>query len=220
MYIAEACSQIEYDIALTDSIGYALNKMNDLHSSQLVVLHQDAFLGVVTEEQLLNAEDEEQKLDQLQAQFKFLYLYADQHVYDALQYMTAHQLSLLPIMDKDNKYLGAATANDLMPLLNTVLGNEEPGAIIVLELGKLDISFTHIAHLVESENMRIRSTAIREIPNSTKVEMTLRLDKQNIANLVATLWRYDYTVKATFNDGSPDSDIKERYDILMNYLNL
>lgn len=220
MYLSEACSPLAYEITNSDTVAYALNKMNDLHIHQLVVLDQDAFLGLITEEQLLNAEDEDQKIGKQYTHFKFVYLYASQHIYDALQYMSSHQLALLPIMDKDNKYLGALTATELLAQLNTTLGNTEQGAIIVLELGRLDVSFSHIAHIIESENIRIRNTAIREIPDSSKMELTIKVDKQNIANLVATLWRNDYHVKATFNDGSPDSDIKERYDSLMNYLNL
>ncbi|SMG28025.1 CBS domain-containing protein [Sphingobacterium psychroaquaticum] len=220
MYIAEAHTQVDYELKTTDSISYALNKMSELHTHQLPVVDQHSFLGIIQEEQLLDAIDEDASLASLSMHFRFLYLYGDQHIYDALQFMTAHHLDILPVLDKDNHYVGILTANSLLPQLNETLGNNEPGAIIVLELGKNDVSFSHIAHLIESENTRIISTAVREIADSTKVEMTIKVNKQNIASLVASLWRFDYTVTATFNDGNPDTDIKERYDILMNYLNL
>lgn len=220
MYLGELLSKNYFDVKPDDSIGFALDKMNEFHMTQLPVVSERDFLGLVTEDHLLGADDEAQSLRSLSVSLRFVYLYEYQHVYDALQYMSAHQLHLLPIVDKDNGYLGTLTQHEVMNALNETLGNREPGAIIVLELGRNDVSFSHIAHLFESENVRIISTAVRDIPDTTKIEMTIRVDKQNISTLLASLWRFDYVVKATFNDGSPDSDIKERYDILMNYLNL
>ncbi|WDF69945.1 CBS domain-containing protein [Sphingobacterium oryzagri] len=220
MYLGEILSKHYFDVKPDDSIGFALDRMNEFHMTQLPVVSEHDFLGLLTEDQLLAADDETQSLHNLSVSLRFVYLYEYQHVYDALQYMSAHQLQLLPVVDKDNVYLGTLTQQEVLHALNDTLGNREPGAIIVLELGRNDVSFSHIAHLFESENVRILSTAVRDIPDTTKIEMTIKVDKQNISTLIASLWRFDYVVKATFNDGSPDSDIKERYDILMNYLNL
>ena len=220
MYINDAKTQIEHEVKPSDSIAYALNKMNDIHSSQLAVVDDQSYLGLISEEKLLNISDSDQEIAAHYSLLNFLYLFNDQHPMDALQYMSAHKLSLLPLLDKEHKYAGCVTSKELLYQINSILGNNEPGAIIVLELGKTDVSLSHITHLIESENVHIRSIAIREIPDSTKVEMTIKVNKQNIAPLVASLWRFDYTVKATFNDGSPDSDINDRYGILMNYLNL
>ena len=220
MYINDAKTQIGHEIKPSDSTAHALNKMNDLHSNQLAVVDNHNYLGLISEEQLLNVNDTEQQIAELYNQLSFVYLFNDQHPMDALQYMSAHKLSILPLLDKEHKYTGCITSKELLYQMNNILGNDEPGAIIVLELGKNDVSLSHITHLIESENVHTRSIAIREIPDSTKVEMTIKVNKQNIAPLVASLWRFDYTVKATFNDGSPDSDINDRYGILMNYLNL
>ncbi len=220
MYIGEILSKNHVDIKPDDSIGFALDRMNELHCSQLPVVDDHDLMGLLSEDDLLTAHDETQPVRTLSVSLRFVYLYAYQHSYDALQYMAAHQLSVLPVLDKDNAFVGVLTLTELMRALNETMGNNESGAIIVLEFGKHDVSFSHIAHLFESENVHILNTAVREIPETTKVEMTIKVDKKNISSLVASLWRFDYIVKATFNDGSQDSDIQERYDILMNYLNL
>ncbi|HLS96321.1 CBS domain-containing protein [Sphingobacterium allocomposti] len=220
MYIGEILAKNYFDVKSDDSISFTLDKMNELHTSQLPVVNGRDFLGVIAEDHLLAAHDDTHELHSLMVSLRFVYLYEYQHVYDALQYMSAHQLEVLPILDKENNYVGVVTLGDLLSSVNETLSNKEPGAIIVLELGKNDVSFSHIAHIFESENIRILNAAVRDIPNTTKIEMTIKVDKQNISTLVASLWRFDYVVKATFNDGSQDSDIKERYDILMNYLNL
>lgn len=220
MYIGEILAKNYFDVRSDDSIGFALDKMNELHTPQLSIVDESDLLGILTEDHLLSAHDDTQPISSLMVSLRFAYLYEYQHVYDALQYMDAHQLEILPILDKDNGYIGIVTTTDLLAAINDTLGNRSPGAIIVLELGKNDVSFSQVAHIFESENVRILNTAIRDIPDSTKMEMTIKVDKQNISSVIASLWRFDYVVKATFNDGSQDSDIKERYDILMNYLNL
>lgn len=220
MYIGEILTKNYFDIQSGDSIGLALDKMNELHTPQLSIVDEQNFLGVITEDDLLSAHDETHSIHSLLISLRFLYLYEYQHVYDALQYMDAHHLEILPILDKDNNYVGVVRPVDLLSAINETMGNKNPGAIIVLELGKNDISFSQIAHIFESENVRILHTAVRDIPDTTKMEITIKVDKQNVSTLIASLWRFDYVVKATFNDGSQDSDIKERYDILMNYLNL
>ncbi|MFD2969866.1 CBS domain-containing protein [Sphingobacterium bambusae] len=220
MYIGEILSKNHVDIKPDDTIGFALERMNEFHCSQLPVVDDRDFMGLVSEDDLFTAHDETQPVRSLSVSLRFVYLYTYQHSYDALQYMAAHKLSILPVLDKDNAFIGVLTLTELLHALNETLGNNEAGAILVLEFGKHDVSFSHIAHLFESENIRILNTAVREIPETTKIEMTIKVDKKNISSLVASLWRFDYVVKATFNDGSQDSDIQERYDILMNYLNL
>ncbi|NGM65315.1 CBS domain-containing protein [Sphingobacterium sp. SGR-19] len=220
MYIGEILAKNYFDVQSDDSIGFTLDKMNELHTTQLPIVDERDLLGIVTEDHLLSAHDETQTVSSLMVSLRFVYLYEYQHIYDALQYMDAHQLEILPVLDKENAYIGVVSIIDLLSAINETLGNKDPGAIIVLELGKNDVSFSHIAHIFESENVRILNTAVRDIPDTTKIEMTIKVDKQNISTVVASLWRFDYVVKATFNDGSQDSDIKERYDILMNYLNL
>ncbi|PRD56935.1 CBS domain-containing protein [Sphingobacterium gobiense] len=220
MYIGEILAKNYFDVRSDDNIGFALDKMNELHTSQLPIVNERDLLGILTEDHLLSAHDETQALSSLTVSLRFVYLYEYQHIYNALQYMDAHRLEILPVLDKENAYMGVVTIIDLLSAINETLGNKDLGAIIVLELGKNDVSFSHIAHIFESENVHILNTALRDIPDTTKMEMTIKVDKQNISSVVASLWRFDYVVKATFNDGSQDSDIKERYDILMNYLNL
>jgi acetoin utilization protein AcuB len=57
-------------------------------------------------------------------------------------------------------------------------------------------------------------------PDSTRMEVTIKVNKQDISNIVATFLRYEYAIKATFNHTDGNDNSKQRYDSLMNYLNL
>lgn len=220
MFIGEILVKDYYDLRSNDTVSYALDKMSELHCSQLPVVNGKDFLGIITENHLLSANDTKQTVGTLIVSLRFLYLYANQHIYEALQYMNAHQLEILPLLDKDNYYLGIITLADLLQEANLTMGNSNSGAIIVVELDRKDISFSQIAHIVEAENIKIVNMSVQDIPDSTKAELTIKVNTQNISSLIASLWRFDYIVKATFDDLKQDSDLKERYDILMNYLNI
>ena len=96
----------------------------------------------------------------------------------------------------------------------------DPGGIIVLEIGNKNNSLAHMAQIVESDNAQILSSYVRTFPDSTRMEVTLKVNKVDISAIIATFMRYEYDVKATFNNSDDNDGSKDRYDSLMNYLNL
>jgi len=96
----------------------------------------------------------------------------------------------------------------------------QPGGIIVLEIDNKNNSLAHMAQIVESDNAQILSSYVRTFPDSTRMEVTLKVNKQDISAILSTFLRYEYVIKATFNNSDDNNNSKERYDSLMNYLNL
>lgn len=219
MFIGQYISKDYHEVSLSNSIDMALNKMTDNHIKQLAVAEGKIYHGLITEDILLDHVETHAPLESIRMSFKSVFLFDYQHIYDALQYMVAYDLCFIPILNKNHEYQGVLSKINLLSALNDTLGNDE-GAIIVLELGIRDNALSHIARIIETENTAILSTAVRQVPDSTKLEMTIKLNKTNISAVVASLWRNDYVVKATFRDGGAQSDIQDRYDLLMNYLDL
>lgn len=219
MFIGDHIYTDYHEVLLSDSIAFVLNKMNDLHCTQLAVVEDGVFYGLIDENQLLDELNTELTLDNLKHALKAVYLFDYQHIYDALQLMANHDFCFIPILDKNHTYLGSLTKQSILIALNTILGDEE-SAIIILELGIRDNALSHIARIIEGENTSIYSTAIHQIPNSTLLEMTIKVNRTNLSAVVSALRRNNYSVKATFRDSADQSDIQNRYDLLMNYLDL
>ncbi len=220
MYIGENISTLYTEVHPNDTVAATLDKVNELHLQQLPVVKGKEYLGIITEEDLLNVDDDMKTIKDLKFTFPFIYLFDYQHIFDALQYLETYQFDMLPILNKNNQYVGVITPKNLLLALNKTISNQEIGAIIVLEMEERDNSLTHIANIIESENCKILHTGVKVLGDSSKVELTIKLNKTNISSVLASLWRHDYVVKATFNDGSDQNDIQERYNLLMNYLNL
>lgn len=219
MLISHHISSDHHEALLTDSISFVLDKMEDQSCRQLAVVDQGVLLGIIEENVLLDYQDTELTLHHLKSLFKPIYLFEHQHVYDALEMMANYDLCFIPIIDINHNYIGSATKQNILVALHEILGEDE-AAIIILELGPRDNALSHIAHIIESENTIIYSTAIHKIPNSSLQEMTIKVNKRNISAVTAALWRNQYVVKATFREIPDESNIKSRYQQLMNYLDL
>ena len=56
--------------------------------------------------------------------------------------------------------------------------------------------------------------------DSSLVEVTLKINRQDIHNILSAFDRFGYEVKASFNEEEYLESLQERYDALMSYLNV
>ena len=124
------------------------------------------------------------------------------------------------MLDIKDNYLGLISINNLNDYFATMTSIEQPGGIIVLEVYNNSNTLAQMAQIVESDNAQVLSSYVRSFPGSSKIEITLKVNKQDISAIVATFLRYEYEIKATFNNKNNNDSVKDRYNLLMNYLNL
>ena len=124
----------------------------------------------------------------------------------------------MPILDKDEKYIGCTNIFELMTTIANTASIKEKGGILVLEINQSDYSMSQIAQIVESNNAKILSSTILSDPSSTNMDVTLKINQEDLTHIIRTFERYDYAVKAEYQNGMGSDDLKRRYDALMNYL--
>jgi glycine cleavage system regulatory protein len=95
---------------------------------------------------------------------------------------------------------------------------KEHGGILVLEMNQSDYSLAQIAQIVESNNAKILSSYITSNEESTNTEVTLKINTSNLSSIIRTFERYDYQVKAAFQDKDAEEDLRNRFDALMNFM--
>ncbi|HBW80846.1 MAG TPA: CBS domain-containing protein [Sphingobacterium sp.] len=187
---------------------------------ELVVLNGDDYIGLVNETILLDAEDEEAPLSSIKINTAPIQLKFNQHPYDALVMITVYNSTIIPILDQDNKYIGVSTQLDILKAISSIQSQNESGAIIVLATGLHDFSLSQIAHLVESDNCRILNCATKINLESDNIEVTLKVDKSNINALLNSFLRHNYLILETHNTIAAFDDTADRYQQLMNYINI
>lgn len=204
----------------TDTGEKAINWMDEFKVSHLPVLKNGNFVGVVSESDILDHLDLNQTLDGLFQHLPRPYVKSEAHIYEVLAKMSEFKLSVLPILDEQEHYLGCTSIYKLMTELANTGSIKDAGGILVLEVNSLDYSMAQIAQIVESNNARILSSYILSDSDSSKLDVTLKINQLELTSIIRTFERYDYVVKASFQFGIGDEDMNWRYDALMNFLKL
>jgi CBS domain-containing protein len=203
----------------TDTGEKALRWMDEFKVSHLPVLKNGNFVGVISESDILDKMDVQDTLDKLFDHLPRPYVNQNAHIYEVLAKISEHKLSILPILDENEKYLGCTSIHNLITKIANTGSIKESGGIIVLEVNAIDYSMAQIAQIVESNNAKILSSYIMSPSDSNKLEVTLKINQIELDRIIRTFERYDYTIKASFQKSSGDEDVQFRYDALMNYLN-
>ncbi|MFI5162752.1 MAG: CBS domain-containing protein [Sphingobacteriales bacterium] len=204
----------------SDTIQKVIDRMVEFRVRHLPIVNEDQFLGLVSEDDLVEENDYQTAIGALSLSMVNPYVLESQHIYDVIRIFYERQLTVVPVLDAKKNYLGLISINMMNEYFARLTSVTEPGGIIVLEITNKNNSLAHMAQIVESDNAQILSSYVRTFPDSTKMEVTLKVNKVDITAIIATFARYEYDVKATFNHTEDNQGSKDRYDSLMNYLNL
>jgi acetoin utilization protein AcuB len=202
----------------TDTGENALRWMDELKVSHLPVLKNGNFVGVLSESDVLDKMHLDEKLDKLFDHLPRPYVFANAHIYEVLSKISEHRVSVLPVLDENEKYLGCTSVYHLLTVIANTGSIRESGGILVVEMNAVDYSMAQIGQIVESNNAKILSSYIMSSVDSTKVEVTLKINQVELSSIIRTFERYDYVVKAAFQKSEVDDDMQQRFDALMNFM--
>jgi predicted transcriptional regulator len=203
-----------------DTGDTALKWMDELKVNHLSVLKDENFVGLLSEDNLLDQNDLSKTLHELFHHLPRPYANGSSHIYEVLNVASNEHISVVPVLDEKENYLGCISVNGLLHHLAETGSIKENGGIIVLEMSDIDYSLAHISQIIESEEAKILSSFITSSPGSRKLELTLKINRSDLGRVIGALERFDYRIKASFQKNSHQEDIKSRYDELMNYLNI
>lgn len=205
-------------LSLESSGSDALSIMHEFHLSHVAIVEKGTLLGVLSEEDIWNMSDENNKINTISEKIEPLYMPVGKDVFEIIKYMDEKKLTLLPIL-MDNKYKGAITHQSVIEALATIEAIQESGGVIILEMNKKDYSMSEISQIVEGNNAKILSSYVTDVDDKNIMKLTIKLNVLDIAPIIQTFERYQYTIAASFNHSENNDDLTNRYDILMRYLN-
>ncbi len=220
MIAKQLISDLIVPLKSSDTAATALSLMDDYRVSHMPIVNNVEFLGLVSEKDIYEMNDFDSPLGAHALSLNRPYVYEYQHAYDVLRLVSDHQLSLVPVLDEHHKYLGCITIAVLIEHFAHIVSVNNPGGIIVLEMSYNDYSATEISQIVETNDAKILSLFITSHTDSTKIEVTLKINKIEIGPILQTFNRYNYLIKASYSEEYDTDDLKERYDSLMKYLNI
>ncbi len=208
-------------LKLTDTGSDALMFMDEMKVSHLPVVKGDEFVGLVSETDIYNMKDPDASLGEQKLPHLNVFVNEYQHFFNVIGVMAANSLTLVPVVDEKVHYIGSIMINNLVKYFSLTGAINSMGSIIVLELNQNDYVLSQISQIVESHDQKILSLYVTSQKDSTKIEVTMKVNSMDIQPLIQTFNRYNYIIKATFSESTEMyEDLRDRYDALMNYLNI
>lgn len=204
----------------SDTAEYALRVMEEFKVSHLPIVNNEVFLGVISESDILSEEDLSQAIGSIKLSLNRAAIFENQHVYEVLKLISETRLSIIPVLNAKNHYLGSITLYDLVQNVSTLTAISNPGAIIILEMFTHDYLLSQIASIVESNDAKILSLYIQEQTDSTKMNVIIKINKNDISSIVSTFNRYNYIIKESFSESDYFDMLNDKYDEFLSWLNI
>lgn len=206
-------------INLLDKLVFALQLMDEYDVQHLPVLSEDKFAGIISKDELLDG-NEKSLVATVESALLKVSVNNEEHILTALKLISDHELSLLPVVNEQYELTGVILAKNLLHNLSRFVGNDDRGGIIVLETDKRNFSFGEISRLVETNDAYITQLNTYIEGDTGLIVITLKVNKIEISDIVATFQRYEYSVRYFFGEEAYANELKENYNHLLSYLNM
>jgi CBS-domain-containing membrane protein len=220
MLTGELRSQNLPYLHLHDKVYHALQLMNDNQVAHLPVVDGEKYAGIISEDDLSLVDNDHAEINIIQHSFGNAAVKNSEHFLKAIQLAAENGLSVVPIIDDENCLQGAVSYNDLLKHASEFMSLKEPGGLIVLEVDSNQYSFNEISKLVEANDAQITQLNTSNDHETGTMQVTIRVNRPEISDIVATFQRYEYNVKYFFGEELYNNELRSNYENLMNYLKI
>jgi len=204
----------------TESVATALAMLEDEQLTHLPVVEGTTYQGLVSREALYEVSDDSIALDQLGWPLPRPSVKPTDHFLAAVQVMGEQGLSLVPVITEQQELLATISALELTTAIGKFLGLQAGGALLVLEKEAQHYTASEVAKLVESNDAQLLQLNTTVNAQTGHFQITIRLNKYEVSDVIATFQRYDYTVRFYVGEEQYANELKSNYDHLIHYLKI
>ena len=191
---------------------------NQLTYSHIPVKKDGRYIGCVSETDA-HCFEGEKTLSDYEYAIEAFYVREQTNWLDILEAFAIKSSNIMPVLNSQNNYIGYYELSDIMNLFNNTPFLNEAGAIIVVEKGIRDYSFSEVCQIVESNDAKILGAFISGMDAET-VQVTIKIGHTGMNAIVQTFRRYSYNVVSSHDEDKLLEDLKGRSDYLNKYLNM
>lgn len=200
-----------------DKIHVALQLMDNFDIVQIPVVDHEKYIGLLSKDDLLDL-DETAPIKAALEELIVKSIKSTEHFLAALKLAVQNNLSTIPVVDNEQKWLGAISTEELLKALARFTGLDEPGAVIVLEMERKSYSFGEISRLIETNDAHITQFNTYTEAETGLLIATIKLNKMEVSDILSTFQRYEYSVRYFFGEEHYENELKYNYEHLMTYL--
>lgn len=220
MLNSELISQSIPFLRLQDKVSDALKLMSNFNVLELPVVDQGIYKGLYKEDYLLQIKEDSKTIGELDIPALLIAVNAEEHFLKTLKIAVDFRLTLVPVVKENAEFIGVVSNTELLNHLAGFFNVNEPGGLIVLETEGKNYSFAEISRLVETNDAQITQLNSFTDKETGIMLVTIKINKLEISDIVATFQRYEYHIKYYFGEEFYENEIRSNYDNLMNYLKI
>ncbi|MDH5379618.1 MAG: CBS domain-containing protein [Cyclobacteriaceae bacterium] len=208
-------------LKITDDADKAIVWMEELRCNFLPVTESGKFLGLISEDIIMEENDIDKPMSEFKLIGKDCYVTEETHFYDILKKASDFNVQTVAVLDSMGVYTGVITVQDCINVFVQSAAIQMYGGILVLSMDLRDYSLAEIARLVEENNLKILNSNVRIDPaDPGKIKLTLKINSTELNRVIATLERFDYKIIAKFQDNEISEPERDRIDLLFRYLEI
>ena len=139
------------------------------------------------------------------------------NVLDTVKLFYTFNANIIPIINKNEEYLGYIAYDDVFNELSKYPLFSENGAVLTVETNLKSFSMTEIAKIVESNNSKFYGAFISHV-NDDVIQVTMKINHDNLSSIDETFDRFGFHVVHKFYNDEKEELIKDRYQYFQKYL--
>ena len=206
-------------IDLHDKVEQVLLTFEAAQVDSLPVMEGAQFLGMIQEEDLFDFSPSTE-VASIQHVFQKHSVRPGDHILQALRVKAKYYLHAVPVVNERNEWEGIIHTEKLLDGLANMVGASESGSYIILELSRSEYAPGIINRLVESNDAMIMQMNTVVDQHNGMMQVFLKINKEEISDIVATFQRHEYTVLYYYGEETYDNALQNNLDHLFNYLNI
>lgn len=216
MFIKDYISKDFPCFSLTDSIEAARDLLEDFGYTHIFIKKSHHFYGAIAIDFLY---EEEGTLKDLEHQIERFAILEDNNIMDSIRLFHTFNTNIIPVINKNEKYLGYISCDDIFQDLSKYPLFSETGAILTIETPARKYSMTEIANIVESNNSKFYGGFISFMSDEV-IHVTIKISNENLASIDATFDRYDYRIVEKYYSDEKSDLYKDRFGFLQKFIEI
>lgn len=210
----------EYPVLKSFDTGeYALSMMDELKVKHLPLVDDGIYKCLLSEKELSAMSDLSEPIGEPT-------LFAPgitdtSHLHEVIARMSRYQLTLLPVVDSEGKYVGVITRDKLIDAMAGLCNAEASGSVVVLEMWPQDYVLSDIARIIEANNAHVLNLLYNIEQDTGRLRITIKIDLDDATPVIRSFERFNYTVLYHFMEkGMVDEALQQRMNELLYYMNM
>lgn len=207
------------EFSLESKVKSAQKLFKGLPLTHILVVQNNELLGCISENDLHTIEDNTTTIADCIDFIDFFHATNTVTILDLIKLFAENDCNIMPVVDKERRYLGYFDLSDILDIFTTSPFLYGDGAVLILEKQKKDFATSEVCQIVESNNAKVLGIYTSN-ETSDVIQTTLRIDTEDINEIIQTFRRYNYNIISEHHDDFYLQDLKDRSDYLQKYLNM